>query len=686
MATSIITDSFRIENAKKFIQGFKVRSYPSNFASAQSDYERVGAELLEGELDVMFMFIGKITSWYANDVEEPIPDTNGYLREISEIWANALAAKKVATADVSHVTFRENWTAGTLYPYYSSTESNSSTFSSPSTPNFFILDENEYRVYKCLFNNYDTVSSQQPTLVSGVGGDAQRFQREPFYTSDGYLWKYMYTIDPADVLSFVTDRYIPVKADSLNDNGSTTDNSTKDGALYRIWLKDKATAGDTIQSTSGDDFYRVRIESLDSTTDLTTSGTVTSLDIDLTVHQNAIRLLSTATTSGDLTGYQIEHIINDGGESTIEIGEVVDSTVTPPSGPRTGVNVVYERLDSVGDSFTTISGLQTETWFMSPLIKILGEGENASAMLRIDGEAGFNTFSQKLVPVDASTNGEALDVIMNTTGSGYYNIYYQNDFDGSLNSLVEIRQGLADITSSGTAGDQTDAQDLVIQDTAEIVSVTPKGGHSSDNISELFGYTIMINQSFEGDESGSSTVENDFRQIALIQNPLEADGTLADANIYRQTIRVEFDGDQTSVIGVDDEISNAASASEDKIVFGRVVETEYNPTVSGTLVYMSSSFGFLQRSASDIYNLDPTGSRRLFLSEDVSAATTPYTALTLTPRTIVPGSVGEYQKGLASNNDRELKFLTGEAFFLENRLPISRASDQTENVKLIIEY
>lgn len=683
MATSIITDSFRIENAKKFIQGFKARIYPANFADAQSDYERVSSELLEGELDVMYMFIGKIISWYANDVEEPIPDTNGYLREVSEIWSNALVAKKVSSADISHVTLRENWTLGTEYPFYSSTESNTSTFSSTSVPNFFVLDENEYRVYKCLFNNYGDNSTAQPTLVSGVGGDIQRYQREPFYTNDGYLWKYMYTIDPADILSFVTDRYIPVKADSLNDDGSSTDNASKDGAIYRIWFPSKSNAASTVASESGDDYYRIRIEDLDSTTDLTASG----LTIDLTNHQNAIRILSTATTSGDLTGYQIEHLISDGGNTTIEIAEIVDSTVSPPSGPRTSIDVVCNRLDDVSASgFTTISGLQTETWFMSPLIKILGEGENASAMMRINGEAGWNTSSQRLIPTAPYSNGEALDIIMNTTGSGYYNVYYQNDFDGTQNSLVEIRQGLADLSSSGTPGDQTDSQDLVYYDAAEIVSVTPKGGHSSDNIAELYGYTIMINQSFEGDESGSSSVENDFRQIALIQNPLEADGTLADANIYRQTIRLEFDGDITSTVGVDDEISNASAADVDKLVFGRVVETEYDATASGTLVYLSSSYGFLQRSAQEVYDLDPTGSHRLYLSEDVSAGTTPYTALTLTPRTIVPGSDGAYQRGLASNDDRELKFLTGQAFFLENRLPISRASDQTENIKLIIEY
>ena len=86
-------------------------------------------------------------------------------------------------------------------------------------------------------------------------------------------------------------------------------------------------------------------------------------------------------------------------------------------------------------------------------------------------------------------------------------------------------------------------------------------------------------------------------------------------------------------------------------------------------------------------------SNYLWLSDDVSANTNPYTALTLSTAfgtDLVDASSNKiYYRGLnssASTVSQGLKPLTGEIMYMENRAPITRASDQTENVKLIIEY
>lgn len=679
MALSIITDKFRIENAKKFVQAMKNRPYPSSFSTSQSDYERVKSSKLESELDNMYMFIGKITPWFADGTETPVPDVNGTFRQNSEIWANALAAKKVEITNVAHVTFRENWTTNTVYPNFSSNQTNTSTFNDPSSPNFFVLDENEFRVYKCLFNNYGAPSTAQPTLVGGVGGDPIRVQREPFYTSDGYLWKYMYTIDPALAVSFLTDEYMPVRKDLINDTGSD-DNASVDGAIYRIYLPQKTSISDPVSSPSGDDFARVRVEGIDSSTDISVSG----LSINLQNADNADRIAATVANDDDMVGYQVEHIIDDGTTTTIEIGEIVASTVTETGGSRDTLELTIKRLDdTTADQFSQPSSA-TETWFISPLIDIRGEGTDATALLRIDGESGFDSSTRAFVPTDAVSLGDALDIVVNTNGSGYHNIYERNDFDGTFESLVVVRQGLAEIGQDLTPGDQTIAQDQEINNVAEIVSVTPYGGHSYDNVSELYAYTIMITETFDGNEAGSATVQNDFRQVALIQNPLEQDGTLADAPIYRQTIRLEFDGDVTSDIDYDDEISDQSSDSDDRNIFGRVVKWEYLSVDNKTQVYLSSSYGFLTRTAEEVYNINAT--HTLYVSYDADAGIRPYTSLTMSARLIQAGSDGQYQKGLASDDSNGLRFLTGDLFYVENRKPIIRAADQSENVKLVIEY
>lgn len=679
MALSIITDKFRIENAKKFVQAMKNRPYPGTFSSSQSDYERVKTSKLEGELDNMYMFIGKITPWFADGTETPVPDVSGNYRQDTEIWANALAAKKISITDIAHVTFRENWTNNVQYPFYSSDQTNTSTFNDSSTPNFFVLDEKEFRVYKCLFNNYNSPSTEQPTLVGGVGGDPIRVQREPFYTADGYLWKYMYTIDPALAVSFLTDEYMPVRKDLINDTGSD-DNATIDGAIYRIWFPQKTLPSDTVSSPSGDLFARVRVEGIDSSTDITTSG----LTIDLLNADNALRIAATVANNDDMVGYQVEHVIDDGTTKTIEIAEIVGSTVTETGGIRDTLQLTVKRLDDETEDAFSVPTSSTETWFIAPFIDIRGEGKNATAMMYINGESGFDLNTRTFAPADAEPAGNALDIIMNTNGSGYHNIYERNDFDGTLESLVIIRQGLAEIGPSITPGAQTIEQDREINNVAEIVSITPYGGHSYDNVSELYAYTIMINVTFDGNEAGSATVQNDFRQVALIQNPIEQDGSLANAAIYRQTIRVEFDGDITSSIDYDDEISDQSDTDAERNLFGRVVKWEYLSVENKTQVYLSSSFGMLSRTAQEVYDIN--AGHNLYVSYDASSGLAPFTLLTMSDRMIVPGSEGQYQKGLASNEDQGLQFLTGDLFYVENRKPIIRAADQSENVKLVVEY
>ena len=95
-----------------------------------------------------------------------------------------------------------------------------------------------------------------------------------------------------------------------------------------------------------------------------------------------------------------------------------------------------------------------------------------------------------------------------------------------------------------------------------------------------------------------------------------------------------------------------------------------------------------------MYHLHLNDSNYLYIADDVSANQNNYTAKALSSFFGIAASVdGDdnliYYRGLGSTNaatSRGLQPLSGEVIYMENRAPISRASDQTENVKLIIEY
>lgn len=666
MALSIITDKFRIENAKKFIQSIKSRPYPAIFSTTQTDYEREKVENLDGENDVLYMFIGKITSWYdpnnlpagAENAEVPVPDARMDFRQETEVWANAIAAKQISPLNVKHAVYRENWSNNTKYPYFRSDASNTTTLSSVSEPNFFVLDENEFRVYKCLFNNYSSLSTQRPSLVGGIGGDTRRIQREPFFTNDGYLWKYMYTIDPSDALNFLTADYIPVSKDDVNDDG-TNNNATVDGAVYKIAITQKITNEDATEvvpsPSSTSDFIRVKLE--DSTVINDTGNE--KIIVDITDATNRQRIAS--DDPDDMVNYQIEHVIDDGSTKIIEVAKIVSSTVD-----INNLELTYERLDNEGQPFTSISGGETENWFISPYIEIGGEGKNASAVMRIDGEdTFFESSTQAMFIGDLSSftasEGGAVDIIMISNGEGYRNIFKRNDKGLTRESYVRIKRGESALGSDVATGLKTDPDDRDIQNFAQIVSVTPFGGHSYDNVSELYGYSIIINVTFSGDETGSATVQNDFRNIALIQNPLELDESLADADIYRQTIKIQVDGNQTSILSPDALVTNVAAGLK-----GKIVEFEFDSGLNRTTIQLSSTVGFFDLEAQDFY--------------DVGTLVVNGETMTITDQ-------GIFEKGLGSGvANQGLLFTSGDVMYVENRQPIIRAADQSENIKLIIEY
>lgn len=111
---------------------------------------------------------------------------------------NMLAAKKVNGADLCHVIPRIDWKVEEIYDFYDDRD--------PllETKRYYVMNSN-YDVYICLWNNNRGRSSSQPVSRS----------TRSFEMPDGYKWKYLYTIEPADQLRFLTSRWMPVRANSV---------------------------------------------------------------------------------------------------------------------------------------------------------------------------------------------------------------------------------------------------------------------------------------------------------------------------------------------------------------------------------------------------------------------------------------------------------------------------------------
>ena len=188
--SAIITDQIRILNAKNFVAGVA--------NTDNSYYSFIG---LPNPEDYQ-------TNW---DTDPPTPKDS--FDEEMGYWDSMIALKKVNNADIRQVVTKRVWKSGTKYDMYRHDYSRSNTSSISKATNlynasYYVINE-DYRVYMCLQNGTSPdypngqISLDQPTFT-----DLE--PRAAGTSNDGYVWKYLYTIKPNEIIKFETSDFIPV--------------------------------------------------------------------------------------------------------------------------------------------------------------------------------------------------------------------------------------------------------------------------------------------------------------------------------------------------------------------------------------------------------------------------------------------------------------------------------------------
>lgn len=172
--------------------------------------------------------------------------------------------------------------------------------------------------------------------------------------------------------------------------------------------------------------------------------------------------------------------------------------------------------------------------------------------------------------------------------------------------------------------------------------VSPAGGHGSDPISELGGFYVMIQVLLEGaDGSGDFIIDNDYRQLGIVRNPYDY-GTTTIATSTTKTALTSLNHGSTT----------GGSFTKDTEVVGGT---------SGAKGYIVSvGTGLIK-----VYQNDVTGYKAFTTGEVLTS-----NAVTATLNTI---------------DNPEVKKYSGEVLYVENRSPVNRASNQTEDVRLVVE-
>jgi hypothetical protein len=202
---AIITDQIRILNAKNFVAGVS--------SSTNCYYSFIG---LPNPTDIQ-------SDWDTNP-----PSPRDSFDEENNYWDTMIALKKINASDIRQVVQKRFWSTGTTFDMYRHDYSRSNTAKVSGATNlysasYYILNS-DYRVYICLQNGTDPDNENgRPSLDEPLFTDLE--PRAAGTSGDGYIWKYLYTIKPTDIIKFESTDFMPVPINWE----TSTDNATVRG-------------------------------------------------------------------------------------------------------------------------------------------------------------------------------------------------------------------------------------------------------------------------------------------------------------------------------------------------------------------------------------------------------------------------------------------------------------------------
>jgi hypothetical protein len=383
---AIITDQIRILNAKNFISGVTT--------SNNSYYSFVGLPN-SNELQ---------TDWNTNP---PSPKDN--FDEENNYWDTMIALKKITSNDIRQVIQKRTWSSGATYDMYRHDYSRSNTSKVSGATNlysssYYVLNS-DYRVYICLQNGIDPENPNgRPSLDEPTFTDLE--PRSAGSSGDGYIWKYLYTIKPGEIVKFDSTDFMPVPFDweTGTDNAAVRDNAV-DGSIKIVTITDRGSGIGTANST----YTRVPIK-----------GDGTGAECTIIINNDSKVDTITVSSQGSGYTYGIVDLVS-GGVPTGSISPTFNVIIPPKGGHGYDIyrelgayNVLlYSRIENDNQNPDFITGNE---------ISRIGIVENpqsfgSSQILSLDKASAV--YALKLTGIGYSSASFAADAyITQTVGSG----------------------------------------------------------------------------------------------------------------------------------------------------------------------------------------------------------------------------------------------------------------------------
>ena len=264
-------------------------------------------------------------------------------------------------------------------------------------------------------------------------------------------------------------------------------------------------------------------------------------------------------------------------------------------------------------------------------------------VVRYVGTSRTVTVNNAFTTAPNTSSGYIVSPKVTVTGDGTGALAYSNvvSSNGAVNYISMINTG----TDYSNATVAISANTSYGNNATARAIISPRFGHGKNAREELGGSFIMVASEFSGSEANTIALENDVRTFGLIKDPILANGSIANTINFDMTTRMTLSG-ATGDFTLDEKITGGTS------------------TATGNVVSFANSNA--ANTAGTLRVINITG--RFQNNEQITGSTSGKTA------TIKP----------SANSD--LLFYNGDVLYIENRSPITRATEQIENYKVIIGF
>ncbi len=352
---------------------------------------------------------------------------------------------------------------------------------------------------------------------------------------------------------------------------------------------------------------------------------------------------STTTSPFSSGGYVLQYMY------TLTAGQINNFLTADFMPVATDTTVSAAAVDGSVDSLliTAGSGYTNGTYFAA----IYGDGTSAGTA---SGGIVRITVLNNAIQVFGLTAGTHTTI--HSAGAGYT--------FGTVNLASGFTFSDSGLTSAAAIGGSSGAVSII---------VGPKGGHGFSAPEELGGHFVMLATTLTAAEGDDITTENDFRKLGIVVDPFTY-GTSSVATI--STARMTYAAKLTSQAGTfdgDEKISQATTGA-----IGRVVEWD---SANSILYYAQERFGDYGTNGTSGAYVAFSGSNVITGATSGAVGTPDSSADSAV--TLAGGNTLTFADGYANP---ELQPDSGDIIYLENRKPISRSTDQIEDIKVIVEF